>query len=466
MSLPAGFRVHLVPGSLSADAGHLVVGGSPLTALRLTDRARALLSAGTVVVTGDGTRHLAERLLATNLGVPDLVDAPQADPADLTVVLPVRDRSEQLDRALTSLTGLRCLVVDDASRDPVAVAAVAAAHGADLLPLTVNVGPAAARNEGLRRVETPYVAFVDSDVEAHPGMLLELTRHFADPAVALVGPRVRGVVRSSRPRWFERYDVEASSLGLGDRPCSVRPGAAVAWLPSACLVARVDAVTAPGINGFDERRRVGEDVDLVWRLVEADWRVRYDPSAIALHDARATLRSWAGRKYFYGTGSARLAQTHGAKVAPAELSVPLAVAAAALLVRRRRGFPLVALGVSATAVRLGRRFPPVPSRSQLAARLTLRGLGWALRQEADLALRHWWPATAVAAAVSPTARRALVSSVVVDVAVAATLQRRPLDPLTTLAGRWADNLAYGAGLWAGAWATRSMRALLPRRLGR
>ncbi len=38
--------------------------------------------------------------------------------------------------------------------------------------------------------------------------LLRLAHHFGDPGVAVVGPRVAGVVRSARPRWFERYDDE------------------------------------------------------------------------------------------------------------------------------------------------------------------------------------------------------------------------------------------------------------------
>ncbi|MGJ3558290.1 glycosyltransferase family 2 protein [Streptomyces sp. INA 01156] len=58
--------------------------------------------------------------------------------------------------------------MDDASRSPGPVAAVAAAHGARLLPLLANVGPAGARNAGLRLVTTPYAVFVDSDVVLPP----------------------------------------------------------------------------------------------------------------------------------------------------------------------------------------------------------------------------------------------------------------------------------------------------------
>ena len=123
----------------------------------------------------------------------------------------------QLGRTLSALAPLRCIVVDDASTDPAAVAAVATAHGARLVPLEVNVGRAAGRNIGAALVTTPFVAFVDSDVEVDAASLVQLTRHFADPAVCLVAPRITGVVRADRPRWFERYEVVASSLTLGRR---------------------------------------------------------------------------------------------------------------------------------------------------------------------------------------------------------------------------------------------------------
>src|SRR3546814_1587893 len=90
-----------------------------------------------------------------------------------------------------------------------------------------NLGPAGARNAGLAKVSTPLVAFVDSDVTVTPDALLSLAKHFTDPKVALVGPRIIGTVHTDHPRWFERYDAARSSLTLGSVPGSVRPGAAV-----------------------------------------------------------------------------------------------------------------------------------------------------------------------------------------------------------------------------------------------
>ena len=246
MTLPPGFRVHLAPGVLTADAGRVLVGGSPLTAMRLTRRAHDHLRNGSVTVTDEASALLAERLLATNLGQPDLSHEMPVDGAGVTVVIPVRDRPHQLDRALGALHPLHCIVVDDQSLAPQPVADVARRHGADLIPLRVNVGPAGARNAGLASVTTPYVAFVDSDVEVTAANLLALTRHFADPAVSLVGPRVAGIARSARPRWFETYDAAAASLTLGTTPGVVRPGAAVAAVPAPSPTGSTGSTTACG----------------------------------------------------------------------------------------------------------------------------------------------------------------------------------------------------------------------------
>ncbi|MFA6300423.1 MAG: mycofactocin biosynthesis glycosyltransferase MftF [Nocardioides sp.] len=462
MTLPPGFRVRLADGVIRADGGRLLVGGSPLIAMRLTERAAALLGPEGVTVTEPAGAHLAERLVASNLGLPDLSGVEGVAPDELTVVIPVRDRSAQLDRALAALRPLRCVVVDDASQDPHRVADVARRHGAPVVALSVNVGPAGARNAGLATVATPYVAFVDSDVEVTAADLVRLTRHFADPAVGLVGPQVTGVARSARPRWFERYDAAASSLTLGDRPGVVRPGAAVAWLPSACLVGRTDVLG----GGFDATLRVGEDVDPVWRLVDSGARVRYDPSVRAHHDARHTLGGWLSRKAFYGSGGASLATRHGDRLAPAVLTPTYAVAGAALLLRRRWSAPVAAVALAHGWRSVRASLPAGDGTDAVAAQLAARGLGWAVRQESALLLRHWWPLAALGATRSRHVRRALVTALAVDAAVMVVEHRRsgsPPDPATAFAGRRLDDLAYGAGLWWGALRARSARVLLPRR---
>jgi mycofactocin system glycosyltransferase len=376
----------------------------------------------------------------------------------------VKDRQAQLHRTLQALAPLHCIVVDDASDDPAATARVARDHGAVLVRLATNVGPAAARNVGLSRVSTPYVAFVDSDIDVRAVDLLRLTRHFADPAVVLVAPRVEGQVQSSAPRWFEKYDALRSSLSLGTTAAHVRPGSTVGWLPSACLVGRTSSLA----GGFDAGLRVGEDVDLVWRLVAGGTSVRYDPTVEARHDVRATVRSWLGRKFAYGTSGGVLAARHGKAVAPAVLSPVYAAAGAALLLRRRWSLPVAAFAVLHGTRQVRGSLPETNGQTLLAGRIASRGLGSAVRQESGLLLRHWWPATALLALRSQTVRRGLGTALAIDCLLAVSEQRRrgravPLG--TLLLGRRLDDLAYGAGLWWGAWEVRSPGGLLPRRPG-
>ncbi|MGP2440087.1 mycofactocin biosynthesis glycosyltransferase MftF [Streptomyces sp. JW3] len=465
--LPDGFRIRVRSDvnwhHLPSPDERLLIGGSPLRATRLTRRAAKYLDGNALTVRDRTSAELARRLLDGNLADPEPGAA--IDRADLTVIVPVRDRPEQLRRCLEALTDLDVIVVDDASHDRSAVHSVVRHQGARLLVLPDNLGPAGARNAGLLEVTTPYVAFVDSDVVVDAATLLGLAGHFADPALALAGPLVRGVTRTARPRWFERYDAAASSLTLGSRGCSVQVGAAVGWLPSACLVARTVALRGPGgIGGFAADMRVGEDVDVVWRLVEAGWRVRYDPAFQAQHDVRPTMTGWLGRKVLYGSGGAPLAERHGEAVAVARLSPLFAAAAAGILLRRKWSLPLAAAATGWAARTVRQSLPDMDTRGTVAAGLAAKGLGWAVWQESALLLRHWWPATALGCLASRSIRRATATALIVDVIVAGTVDRplgQPrLGPVATFAGRRLDCLAYGAGLWAGAVKGRSARCLM------
>lgn len=454
MRLPSGFTVRIADGVRTVGDGSILVGGSPMVVSKLSDTARAFLDGACLEVRGSASSLLAERLLASNLAVPVLDTGHIARADQLTVIIPVRDRPQQLDRALSALSGLHVVVVDDASTDRRSIQRVVERHRAELIALDRNVGPGAARNAGLLTVATRYVALVDSDVTVAADTLLGLTAHFADPSLAVVAPHVRSRPANAQPRWFERYDQATPPLGLGERPGVVRPGAAVAWLPSACLVARTDRLG----SGFDPGMRVGEDVDLVWRLTAAGHRVRYDPSFCAYHDSRPTLRSWIGRKFTYGTGGADLAGRHPGNAAPAIMTPVMAATSAAVLMMRPWSIPFAVAGIIHGARAVSRTLPACGERDRLAVQLSMQGFGWTLRQGSALLLRHWWPVAVGAALTSRTARRMLIGAAVVDV-FATTIERPDLDPMLTFAGRRMDDLAYGAGLWWGAVKHRSIACL-------
>lgn len=460
MSLPDGFTVRLSARTKVCDGGRSLVGGSRGSVLYLSEAAAALMRGRSTVVAEPGdAATLARSLLDRGFADPWWPDPPGADTAvaDVTVVVPVRDRAADLARLLEALPPVRVVVVDDGSRAPVSVARVALEHGAVLVVHGTNRGPAAARNTGLRHVTTPYVAFCDSDVVPDPGWLATLRRHLDDPTLAMVAPRVLGPERAPGDGWIDRYEQARSSLDLGPEPAAVRQQGVVAYLPSACLVARVEALG----DGFDEALQCGEDVDLVWRLLAGGMGVRYEPAATVRHRHRVRLWHWLGRKAYYGTSAAPLAARHGDAVAPMVVSAWSAVLAAAVLAQRRWSVP-VALGAAAvatagTARRLGRSDRPV----RAAAVLTLEGSVAVLWQTSAALTRHYWPLAALAATRSRRARRALVFAAVAEGLADRRRVGADLDPVRYVVARRLDDLAYGSGVWLGAVRARSLRALVP-----
>ncbi|MGD9959188.1 mycofactocin biosynthesis glycosyltransferase MftF [Nocardioides sp.] len=458
--LPTGFAASLSRRVKICDDGRSLVGGSAGSVLYLAPEAAALVRSDTVVADAGTAGTLARLLLDRGFADPSWSDPPGPDASvtDVTLVVPIQDRAVALGQLLAALpTQLPVVVVDDGSRSPHAVAAVCAAYGARLVSHSENRGPAAARNTGLRLVETPYVAFCDSDVVPEPGWLAVLRRHLDDPAVAVVAPRILGPLESAGDTWLERYEQARSSLDLGAEPAAVRVGGAVSYLPSACLVARVASLG----SGFDEAMRVGEDVDLVWRLLADGWRVRYEPGAAVRHEHLARLGPWLARKSFYGTSAAPLAARHESAVAPMVLAPWSLVLMVSLLAQRRWSLPvgLAAAGVASAGVSRKLQRSEHPMRA--AAVLTLEGAVATCWQTSAALTRHYWPLAVVAATLSPRARRALVAAAVVEGLADYRRTRPGLGPVPYVVAHRLDDLAYGSGLWLGAWRQRSVRALMP-----
>ncbi|MCH5676600.1 mycofactocin biosynthesis glycosyltransferase MftF [Streptomyces gilvus] len=464
MTLPHGFAVALDRDTRVLDGGRALLGGRPSRLLRLTPRARALLSGRTLTVRDAAGAALAERLLDAAMAHPVLTGP--AIPAtatgqSCTYVIPVRDRPRQLARLLSCIPAdAPVIVVDDASHRPEAVAAVAAHHGARLLSLPENLGPAGARNAGLRQVTTRHVAFVDSDIELPPHTVPTLLAHFADPSVAMAVPRITALGTDDREGWISRYEGTRSSLDLGAHPASVRPGTPVSWVPSACAVARVDVLRTLG--GFDDGMRMGEDVDLCWRMTDSGWRVRYDPSVHAAHEHRTGFTDWFRRKAEYGTGAHPLAVRHPTAIAPAVLAPWSAGLLLAVAAQRRWSLPVAAALWGVTAVRVSRTLAGTGQPARQALRLTTAGAVSALAQGGALATRHWWPVTVAGCLVSRRVRRAAAAAAVLDIALEYRPRRTGLDPVRYAAARRLDDLAYGAGVWWSALKGGSPAALLPR----
>jgi mycofactocin glycosyltransferase len=457
--LPEGFGIEFDADTVEVGAD-VLFGGSPPRLMRLSPAGvRALQQLRGQPVSSPDSGRLARRLTDAGLAHP----RPPAlrEPPDVTVVIPVRDRPAELDRCLSAL-GPRypVIVVDDGSRDEAAVARLCRAHGALLRRRPVPGGPGAARNDGLALVRTPLVAFLDSDCVAGPDWIGSLAAHFADPMVGAVTPRVRPVTSG---RAAGRYLEARAPADLGPREARVRPLTRVSYVPTAALLVRRPAIA----DGFDPALRYGEDVDLVWRMIGAGWRVRYDPGAQVSHVEPEGWSSLLARRFWYGTSAAPLARRHQGLVPPLILQAWPAAAVAALLAGR----PVTALAAYGAAtgqlVRLLRGWD-VPARG------VLRAMGASV-QQTWLGTGQWsiqYALPLVAAAIARPGgrglrtrlgRRLALASLLAGPPAAAWLRSRPpLDPVRFALAYLADEVAYGAGVYRGAVAERLAEPLLPR----
>jgi mycofactocin glycosyltransferase len=419
-----------------------VLAGSPLVLLRLSAAGKAAI----------------DRVLAGNDVTPDafierLVDIgaihPVADPSvgpftpsDVTVVIPARDESPVID----GLGGVHAvIVVDDGSRKPIPGAAVR--HH-------VAQGPGAARNAGLALVTTPLVAFLDAGVAVAPGWLAMVLSHFADERTAIVTPRVRSTVG---PRLLERYERARSPLDLGPVSGRVRARTRIGHVPSAVMVARVDVLRALG--GFDATLRYGEDVDLAWRVDQTGARVRYEPSAEVTHRPRSSWSAWMRQRVSYGSAAAPLAKRHRGALAAVSVSTMSTAGWLASL----SGVPVGAvasapLAIGASAFKLRRKIPSLSATDALS--LAVQGHIGAGQQLASAVRRTCWPLVALLSLRSRTARRALAASVLVT-ALDWRGDARRIDPVQYVALRALDDAAYGAGVWRGMLAHRTVAPLKP-----
>jgi mycofactocin system glycosyltransferase len=387
--------------------GAVVLAGSPLRLFRLTAPGAA------VAEQIECGRDVAASVLTDRWSDAGAIHpVPTGDHAalftrdDVTVVTPQLGGAARTDGRIT---------VDDGSTPPITGASIR---------LDSNRGPGAARNAARPSISTPLVAFVDADVSTpDPQWWAQLLWHFDDPRVGLVAPRVQG----------ERD----SPLDLGDQPGRVRAGTRVSYVPAAALVVRVDALDAVG--GFDERMRFGEDVDLVWRLDDAGWRCRYDPSVEVYHEPR---RSWGERlrqHAGYGTSAAPLALRHPTSLSPIHVNGWTATTWALALLGHVG--PAASLGAGSSIALIG-KLPGVPPRAALG--LAVRGHLLAGRQVAAATRRVWWPIVLAGAVASRRCRWWLLLAVACDV------RATPTD------------VAYGWGVWRGMRRLRTWSPIVPR----
>ena len=425
--------------------GDVLVGAGSRRVVRLSPRGSEALDA--LLAGRAHPRSDALRTLLLERGMLDVAPAaPRRD--EVTVVVPARARAAEVLASLAGVpAGVAVVVVDDGSPDPLP----SRLPGRRVLRRTASEGPGAARNRGAREAATPLVAFVDTDVELPEDALDRLTGHFADPRVVAVAPRV---VSRAAQGWAGVLEQQLCALDLGTRSGLVGHGHAVPYVPSTVLVVRRSAFLDAG--GFDEDLRIGEDVDLVWRL-SAHGQVRYDPGVVVRHGPRRTVVQALRRRADYGTSAAPLDARHPQRLRHLQISVWSALPWLASLVH-----PVVGIATAGALVAVAPRgMRDLPPRE--ARRLAARGQWAAFGATGRYAIRPAAPLTATALSLVPRTRRLV--PLLAAAYLAGSWPRLTTGPRRDLLRRavlsLADDLAYSSGVWASAARHRRPAVLLP-----
>ncbi len=234
-----------------------------------------------------------------------------ASPQPISVVIPTRERPDDLRRCLESLADLRAdghevVVVDNAPRTD-RTAVVATEFGVRRVMERVP-GINNARNAGVVAATHDIVAFIDDDAVASRTWLQALAAPFEDPTIACTTGLVLPLeLETAAQENFERYCLARRDLRshVYSRE-TLRPSAAGVVGMGANMAFRRRLVIELG--GFDPRlgtgttTRGGDENDMFARILDGGWRIAYVPGAYIWHRHRRTDRELRSCVFGYGIG--------------------------------------------------------------------------------------------------------------------------------------------------------------------
>jgi len=213
-------------------------------------------------------------------------DPRQIETEEVTIVVATRNRADRLAETVPHHRA-PLIVVDNASEEPIRV------PDAEVIRLPRNLG-AAARNVGVERARTPYVAFADDDSYWENGALARAAALMRDhPRVALLAAEVRVGLEGR---------LDPTSAAMAAAPLGTpadAPGPAVLGFLSCAVVVRRDVFLAVG--GFQPRLFVyGEEALLAIDLAAAGHLLCYAPSLGVRHLPESSGRDPRARRRIEG----------------------------------------------------------------------------------------------------------------------------------------------------------------------
>jgi len=219
--------------------------------------------------------------------------------SQVAVVMITFNRRPEVLRSLGHLTALPerppIVVIDNGSTDGTAEAIARRFPQVEVVPVGRNLG-AAGRTLGVRRVETPYVAFADDDTWWEPGGLRRAAELFdAHPRLATITGRVL-----IGPE--ERLDPACTELARSPIPQQPgMPGPALLGFLAGASVVRRSAFLEAG--GFQSSLFIGGEEELLAvDLATRGWWLCYVPDIVVHHYPSAQRDAYNRRWHLVRNG--------------------------------------------------------------------------------------------------------------------------------------------------------------------
>lgn len=252
------------------------------------------------------------------------------DSLKVSVIVPTRNRPEILKRCLDNIVQSRSsyaydeLVLVDNSDDEAKIKLnrqIAQELGV-LYYVEARPGLSFARNAGIKASTGDVIVFADDDFVVNRDWIHNLVPNYADDKVmcctgrmlpyrrdeaSSVFNRTMGYDRGDRKRIFSAADISLLKLlktvtligrmRLGDKT-------PVPWAVGAGFCSFRKCVFAK-LGYFDEDLRVGtvsagEDMDMFYRILKANYKIVYEPKAVINHDDPQTMEGVLNKSHTYG----------------------------------------------------------------------------------------------------------------------------------------------------------------------
>ncbi len=203
--------------------------------------------------------------------------------ARISVIIPHLNQRNSLKRCLASLrAGSRVpdqiIVVDNGSA--VLPVDICSAFKGVMVLQQPEPGPGLARNLGVARSDCDILAFIDADCIAHPDWLDVAERRMADASLQIIGGDVR--ICCTNPAHLTALEAYESVFAYRMDRYIAQQG----FTGSGNMVVRRGAFDRVGLF---KGAAVAEDRDWGQRATSLGIEIRYDPSLIVFHPARATM---------------------------------------------------------------------------------------------------------------------------------------------------------------------------------